>query len=364
MIRGRRFFALSLLLAMALSVACTKQAAPPPAAEKEAAPAPAGSAFTQEERGTSAIDRKYSKFAAIAQMGPVVPGLKQDLIPQGLAHWPEKDWLVISYYTKAAKPSMLTIVDNKTGKLVKSLRLYETETKAYTGHAGGIAVSKQNLWLGSGGDMFGIALKDLEAAADNSNIKFTSHFKPETNASFVAYADGILWAGEFYHPTAGYDTSLKHHMKNRNGQEYGAWVEGYRLDPATDKPAGAAPDYLFSIPERIQGMAVSKDSVFLARSYGRKVDSTLFRYGLPDLAGAPHQTATVAGKQVPLWFLDETTQTRNDPVQVMPPMAEGMVTDGANRLYVLYESGANEYRFDGFNPLDRLAIVDLNTWTR
>jgi hypothetical protein len=358
-----------LLLVLVPLVACTKQVAPPaPATTTTAAPTTASTTagrkpITQEERGSSAVDAKYAKFRAISSMGPVVPGLMQDLVPQGLAYWPEQGWLVISYYTKAAQPSALAIVDARTGKLVKGLRMYEAEGRPYMGHAGGVAISKGNLWMGSGGDMFRMTLKDLLAAPDNGNIIFAGHYRMETNSSFVAYSDGILWAGEFYHPTAGYNTDPRHHLTNKQGTKYGAWVAGYRLDPATDQPA-AAPDYLLSIRDQIQGMTVTKDSVILGRSYGRKVDSNLYRYVLPDLSGAPHQTVTVAGKTVPLWFLDETTQTNNDPVQVLPPMSEGVVTDGANRLFVLFESGANEYRFDGFNPLDRLAIVDLNAWTR
>ncbi|HWI51973.1 MAG TPA: lamin tail domain-containing protein, partial [Symbiobacteriaceae bacterium] len=325
---------------------------------------PAHELVTQEERGSATPDSKYETFRAISSMGPVVPGLVQGLVPQGIAWWPGQDWLVTSHYITDGRPSVLTMVDAHTGSLVKSLRLYQEDGAPYVGHAGGVAITGENLWIASGGFLYRIALQDLLAAPDNGNIAFAGRFPVETNASFVSYADGILWAGEFYHPPGNYNTDPSHHMTNSQGAEYGAWIAGYRIDPASDQPAGADPDYIYSIRDQIQGMAITADSVILSRSYGRKNDSYLFKYAHPDLNGAPHTSVTVEGKTVPVWFLDEAAYAENQPVQTLPPLAEGLVTDGAKTLYVLFESGANEYRFDGFNPLDRLGMVDLDAWTR
>lgn len=319
--------------------------------------------ITQQQRGAGVVDDRYVIFRSISTQGAVIPGLVQDLIPQGQAWWPEQGWLVTSAYLKDGRPSVLTVVDSRTGTLVKSVRLYQEDGAPYIGHAGGVAISRENLWVSSGSQLYRIPLAALLAAPDNGNLSFADRFPVVTNASFVAYADGVLWVGEFYHPTAGYNTDPSHHLVNSLGQTYGAWVAGYPVDPATDRPLADGPAYVLSIRNQIQGMALTADSIVLSRSYGRKNDSHLYRYVRPDLAGAPHQTVTVGARSVPVWFLDETTQAPVEPTVALPPLAEGIATDGGTNLYVLFESGANEYRFDGFNPLDRWSVVDLNHWS-
>jgi hypothetical protein len=320
--------------------------------------------ITQEERGSATPATKYATFRNVSTMGPVVPGLVQDLVPQGAAWWPGQEWLLTTHYVADGRPSVLTMVDTNSGNLVKSLRMYQEDGQPYTGHAGGVAITGENAWVASGGFLYRIPLSDLLAAPDNGNVSFADRFAVETNASFVTYADGVLWVGEFYHPSANYNTKPSHQLTSPDGTTYGAWVAGYTVDSASDLPTDATPAYIFAIRDQIQGMAVTPDSIVLSRSYGRKNDSYLFRYVRPDLNGAPHETVTVDGVSVPLWFMDTTTQYPNEPVLTLPPLAEGATLDGSNQLYVIFESGANEYRYDGFNPLDRWAIVDLDQWTK
>lgn len=320
--------------------------------------------ITQEERGSATPDAKYATFRNVSTMGPVVPGLVQDLVPQGAYWWPEQEWLVTTHYVADGRPSVLSIVDTTSGELVKSVRMYQEDGQPYNGHAGGVAITGENAWVASGSFLYRIPLADLLAAPDNGNVSFADRFPVETNASFVTYADGVLWVGEFYHPSANYNTKPYHLLTSPDGSKYGAWVAGYTVDPATDLPTDATPAYMLAIRDKIQGMAVTPDSIVLSQSYGRKNDSFLFRYVRPDLNGEPHRTVTVDGVSVPLWFMDTTTQYPNEPVLTLPPLAEGATLDGSNQLYVIFESGANEYRYDGFNPLDRWAIVDLDQWTK
>jgi hypothetical protein len=325
---------------------------------------PAHELITQEERASATPDAKYDTFRNVSTMGPVVPGLVQDLVPQGAAWWPAQDWLVTTHYVADGRPSVLTMVDVRSGMLVKSLRMHQEDGQAYSGHAGGVAISGENAWVASNHYLYRIPLGDLLAAPDNGNVAFADRFPVETNASFVTYADGVLWAGEFYHPAASYYTAPSHQVTSPDGTQYGAWVAGYTIDPVTDQPTAPTPAYILAIRDQIQGMAVTPDSIVLSRSYGRKNDSYLFRYACPDLHGVPYQTAPVGGATVPVWFLDTTTQYANEPVLTLPPLAEGAAMAGDHQMYVIFESGANEYRYDGFNPLDRWAMVDLDQWTR
>jgi hypothetical protein len=333
------------------------------APSEAAAATPTHVVITQQERLDYEVDAKYPIFPLLSEPGAVVPGLVEGLVPQGAAWWPDQNWLVFSNYLQDGRPSTLTAVDAATGELVKTVWLYWEDGTPYTGHAGGVSITGRNAWLANASQLFRVDLAELLAAEDGSNLHFAGRFPVITNASFSAVGDDIIWVGEFYHPPT-YNTNPTHELTNRAGNQYNAWVAGYRINPETDEPASATPDYILSVTNKIQGMAITSDSIVLSQSYGRKNDSFLYRYTTPDFAGEPHQTVTVDGQEVPVWFLDETTQAPNQPVLTLPPLAEGIVADAADKLYVLFESGANEYRYDGFNPLDRLAVVDMDAWAR
>jgi len=287
------------------------------------------------------------------------------LIPQGIAYSKSHNWLIISYYRDDGRPSMLSVIDVSTGKLVKALELYKDPNTPYTGHAGGLAVSEKHLWVTSEKSAYQIKLDDLVSAEDGAIIVFSDIIRTETNASFTAYADGILWVGEF--ARFDFPTDSSHHMRSRDNLPYSAWVAGYRLtaDDTIDKSRlsetnAAIPDYILSVPNEIQGMAVSGDHFILSRSYGRTVESSLLTYRQP-LNEQPHAyTDKFGGTPVPIWFLDGINQLHT---VVMPTMSEGLaVNDGL--MYVLFESGATAYIPDGFYPVDKVYVTDLNALLR
>lgn len=304
----------------------------------------------------------YAKLWSISDQGPVIPGLNEDVVPQGLAYWPEQNWLLISSYVDNGTASNLTIVDATSGEVVKRLFLKKEDGKPYTGHAGGVAVSAKHAWISSEERVYWIPLADLAAATAEAQVQFGGSFPTGTRASFDSYADGILWIGEFY-TLPDYPVDPSHTLRNNEPSQYYAWVEGYVLDKVTDQPTpGASPDYILSIADKIQGMAVTPDHIILSQSYGRAKDSYLLKYTKPDLKGEPHQRVQVGGKSVPVWFLDRKSLSKEEGSLKVPPMSEGIVTDGANRLFVLFESGALKYRSSGSAPMDRMRVVRLGDW--
>ncbi|MDY0394019.1 hypothetical protein RWE15_05450 [Virgibacillus halophilus] len=40
---------------------------------------------------------QYERYFQYAKMGPVIPGLHQDLVPQGITYMAENDWLIMSF---------------------------------------------------------------------------------------------------------------------------------------------------------------------------------------------------------------------------------------------------------------------------
>lgn len=361
---------LGLMISPLLLAACAGaggQGAPAgPAAEKPPVAQQPG------QTGPKLIDTKgyaalYKDMWKISEDGPVIPGLEKSLVPQGLAYWQEKGWLIVSNYADNAEPSVLTIVDADTGAAVKTITLAEESGKSYTGHAGGVAVSARNAWIASGGNVYRIPLQELANAADGATIKFADRFVTPTRASFNTYAEGVLWVGEFA-LAPEYPTDPSHRLINNEKSQYNGWVVGYVLDKQTDQlPEGtdpAAPDFIFSIPDRIQGMAVTPGHVILSQSYGRTKDSALLKYDRPDLKGEPHTRVTQGTKSVPVWFLDRKNLAKSLGSLKAPPMTEGVVTDGGNRLFVLFESAAWIYRSTALSPMDRIRTIKLDEWNQ
>ncbi|TMV52721.1 hypothetical protein FE783_00555 [Paenibacillus mesophilus] len=317
-------------------------------------------AFTQEkitpEQRT--IPPTYTKFFKKSDLGPVIPGLQQGLVPQGIAYFASRNWIVISSYRDKA-PSVLSVIDLKTNKLLKTVLLYENDTTPYMGHAGGIAISAEHLWVGSDSLVRAVRLDDVVNAKDGGRVPFREKFGTETKASFLAYSDGILWAGDY--SDKEYPTDASHHMTSRDNKAYKAWAAGYKIDKDTDligqshpvNPAAqrAIPDYIFAVADKIQGFAVHEGKVWLSQSGGRANDSYLLGY--TDVRGEePHLRLQLAGREVPLWYLDGKNMT---DTWIMPPMSEGLDTV-KDKIAVLFESGAKPYLSQGTFPVDQIYL--------
>ncbi|MGE8205465.1 lamin tail domain-containing protein [Heyndrickxia sp. NPDC080065] len=328
---------------------------------------PAHQKITQEERSSNVKDPKYQELWNISQDGPVIPGLVQDLVPQGLGYYKKKDWLLSINYLEDGRPGTLCVIDATTEKLIKSILLYNQDGTPYTGHAGGVAVSKDHVWIASETSLFTLNINDIVTAQNNDEIKFTNQIPVPIDAAYDVYDDdnGILWVGEFYEPNS-YPTDPSHHLLNRAGEMQYAWMVGYKLKSSTDMLSSeqwnkgssqpATPDYVLSTIGKVQGAVVQKKGISLVTSYGRANDSVLYRYEAP-LKEKPHAYIMIGGKNVPLWFLDgQTAKPRESIVAI--PMYEGAVLV-KKELYVNFESGANKYRYTGTYPRDRMLKIDM-----
>ncbi|WP_282940869.1 cadherin-like beta sandwich domain-containing protein [Paenibacillus sp. RC67] len=321
--------------------------------------------LTQEETGAPIVGdtSAYQRFLNVSEPGPIVPGLLQGLVPQGMHYIKEKNWAIISSYRDDRRASTLTIVDLQSGSLVKTIHLYKNG-QPFTGHAGGVAVSDQNVWIAYGKELLRLSLQDVIDSPDNANLSFIDSFKSNTRASFASYSDGVLWVGDYY-SSPNYLTTPIQKMTTRDNKVYNAWIVGYKLDEATDLlPADSKltsdglviPDYIYSVTDRIQGVTVTDDEVMLSQTNGNP-KSNILKYKA-SVKEAPHTTVTIENTTVPVWFLDGLNM--EDSLD-MPPSAEGNFIND-NKLYILYESGANIYRPDINYPLDRVQIVELKAW--
>jgi len=299
---------------------------------------------------------EFSEFFSRATEGPLVPGLLEGAVPQGLAYAREGNLLLVSAYFDGSTPSALMAVDRESGKLAKTIWLATDEGIPLHGHVGGVASGPKTIWIASDLGVYRYALSDYASAQSGTLLSAKAFFPTAVVASSATYADGVMWIGEFayYGPGGGrYQTDTSHHLSAPDGELHHALMAGYAVDQQTGELELSKPEYLLSIPDRVQGMAFVDSGVYLSISYGRRNDSILEEHRNPLDEPPAGRLGSGALAGTPYWFLDSTNRTISLPA---PPMMEGLAVSG-RRLLLLFESGAERYRYTGRASVDRLYSI-------
>jgi len=257
--------------------------------------------------------------------------------------------MLISHYCERG-PACVSILEN--GRLVSAVTLNEISGRPHGGHAGGLAVAGDSIFVASDGSVLQYELASLIQKQPPATVTPEHIRNCETNADFCTATDELLLVGEFTYRDK-YPTRPSHHLKDRKGVRKYAWVCGYDLK----HPLGP-PTCVLSVRQKVQGMCVSGDLVFLSVSYGRRNRSLIVVYRNPIGQPAHRAVKLRDGRTVPLWFLDGENYLGEID---FPPMSEGIVMI-RNRLAVLSESGAEKYQSGGRGPLDVILSLDVSSF--
>jgi len=288
------------------------------------------------------------------ELGAVIPGLPQGAIPQGLAYSKHHNAILISHYFDKSLPSCVSLIDNGSNELVSVRALKEDDDTIHFGHVGGIAVNSEYFWIASDEHVYQYSLIDLLDEDRALPLVALSKKKVETEASFCTYYDGMVFVGEFAHGRK-YPTHPSHHLKDRKGTLQKAWVCGYETESGF-----AVPTSILSIPQKVQGIHLTEEFVFLSISYGRMNRSTISVYRNP-FSDPPHRKVNLReNTAIPLWFLDGGNFVKSIG---FPPMSQGL-TDIDGKLAILSESGAMKYQRFGRGPVDNIILIDKNELLR
>ncbi len=312
----------------------------------------------------------YAQFLQKAQPFAAIPGLKQGMVPQGMGLCAQNERIYISGYfsADAELPSAIVALDASTGSFVSEYYLYNADGTPFCSHVGGVAVTEDTLYVSAKLDNDGsysvaaIPLSDL-AESGSQNVTIQTVVPVPVSPSFMSYANGVLWIGNFYYPAKDYGLSPEINFTTASADgTCGCYILGYAMgDKEAAFLASSAgspmPDYVLVAPDRIQGMTMLENgTVILSQSYGRKSDSTLLCYKLALTDAADTQIAVGSGS-VKAWILDSARQTQ--AIQAMPMTEALSDIPGSNTCYVLFESGAMHYD-DGKYRTDCLWKLNLD----
>jgi hypothetical protein len=339
-------------------------------AKTEKVSAPLSVALTQVSVVSKPSDSfpQYNTFFNVSTASSIIPGLAQELIPQGLTYDSVNNWLIAFNYRPGEKSAMLTLINGTTGALDKSVTIYNADQTPYTGHAGGVVVTAFDLWISGIGYLHRIPLQDVVNAPNRSRVYIADRFKTGNVAAFVLYRDGVLWAGEF-HEAVDHPTPTTHHKTTRNGSSNRAWMIGFTLNPTTGRlPIGkyvndnttVNPDRILSITDKIQGAATLPNGrIALSQSYGRNNDSMIYFYE-DVLSQPPHYYTMLDGTSIPSWYLDGVSL---DSQLTALPMTEGIVVK-SGLLHVLFESASINYRTTSSYQIDKIWKINISSFLK
>ncbi|OQY10981.1 MAG: hypothetical protein B6I29_00025 [Marinitoga sp. 4572_148] len=289
---------------------------------------------------------EYNYFFDTSSKSFVIPLLEKHYVPQGVTHF--NDWIIISYYSNDNNPSILAVLDKNNGNFIKYANIYFSNGNPYKGHAGGVTVSKNYIWISSDYNLYKIRIQDVINAESGSNVYIIETFGIPVKGAFIQYYNNSIWVGEFYH-SYDYLTKPSHKLINRKNNEYNAWVTEFALDENENINNIKR---ILSIPDIVQDIEFADNYIILSRSYGRKNNSIIEFYP-NDLNENPHSHVKYLDRNIPVWYLDNPEIKLN-----ILPMSEG-ITKIDSSLYILFESAALKYINGGKYPTKYIWKLNL-----
>ena len=220
-----------------------------------------------------------------------IQGTKDGYAPQGMTLISEKDIVLQTAYSKG-KTSKLYVIDFKTGKLKKELKIVLSNGEESEKHVGGIASDGKTVWITNDFEISSFKLSDIIKAKDE--IRSFKDDKIPSRGDFCYYKDDTLWIGDFFlkpfYPIANDDPLLY------------AYDVFYNID--FDNPK-----LVISLPIMVHVLEEEPDYY------------------------------EINGIQVPHYSFTKNNLSRSKKI---PPMAEGIFYDNGY-VYILFENSSNKY---------------------
>lgn len=283
-----------------------------------------------------------------------IPDITNGFIPQGIGYDEASDQFFLTGYMGNLKASPIYVIDRKTGRLTKTIKMAAENGRPFRGHAGGLSVYNGQVCIAGSTKacIHQYAISDLLRTGTNGSLPPNQTIDLKRNndyirTSFLSADDALLFAGEF-HRSAIFYTHRSHTLTDGDLTQK-AYLAGFRPEASGE----LAPACVYSIPDGVQGACFADGYLFLSQAHGLQ-NGTILAYSLADLE--PAGLRTVLGTEVPCYVLTAENAAKTTAV---PPMPEEIIAvDDA--LYLVHESASNRYRIGRSMGLDHVIAVPLD----
>lgn len=327
----------------------------------------ASTKLTQTEvvSGKLPIDLQLSEFNKHSEEGFIIPGLYEGFIPQGIFYEEENDIFLISgYYKDKVQPSRVIVVDGE-GNFVKSVGCLTLKGNKATGHFGGIAAFKDNVYVATTSVTHVLSLSEILSAEDDGYVHIQKELYTDTTCSYVNVCDGVLYIGEFTDITIDDVKGATNIYTSKLGEKFFSRCNAFILDEngvcgikadRIDEEGNLTPDFAVTTPFKVQGMTRLNDGSFVFTASSTAItNSRVYKYR--DVTkGEPDEIIEVNGVDVPLYYCDMFDKTGSYRV---PTYLEEITLYKDGTVYIITESAASAYIKQSKNPIDNVLKWDI-----
>ena len=263
----------------------------------------------------------YSEYYAIEEEVCTNPGLHDGFVCQGICVSEENGKILVSGYMTDDRNSRIYVTDYDSNSYYVELT---RDGEKYTGHAGGIAVVGDTVYISNASKLFIASLSDILGAKNGDKVDIGSGVPVNSAASFVFADESYVYVGEYNDPN---EKQKPHVYETPSGVNHSI-IERYSHDDLEN------PDKIYSIGDYVQGVCFTPD--------GRIIFSTSHGLTSTEYYVYRESEATDSGNSLdgaPVYYLGECTEQISGPA-----MGEDLDWfDG--RVLTLSESASNKYVF-------------------
>ena len=297
-----------------------------------------------------------SEYYSHSEKEFTIPDINSGFIAQGLTYDDRSDCFFMTGYMNDKSSSPIYMVEKSTNKYVKKLLLQNPDGSEFHGHAGGMTVHGDYIYVAGSGDscLYVFSYEDAIKASDNSTLKSIGTFPmpDDMSVAFTSSDENVIYAGEFYR-AENYKTAENHKMTTSAGDYNQALMFVYRFSDSADALFGieTEPFEVYSITDLVQGMDTYNGKIYLSTSYGVAF-SHIYVYDKPQ----SKKNLEIAGLTLPLYELDSASLSNTIKY---PPMSEEIVCID-NRIYTMCESASNKYIFGKLTGAHKCYSTDIS----
>ncbi|MBO4782586.1 MAG: hypothetical protein J5522_09325 [Lachnospiraceae bacterium] len=297
-----------------------------------------------------------SEYYSHSEKEFTIPDINSGFIAQGLTYDDRSDCFFMTGYMNDKSSSPIYMVEKSTNKYVKKLLMQNPDGSEFHGHAGGMTVHGDYIYVAGSGDscLYVFSYEDAIKASDNSTIKSIGTFPmpDDMSVAFTSSDENVIYAGEFYR-AENYKTADNHKMTTSAGDYNQALMFAYRFSDSANALFGIEPEpfEVYSVTDLVQGMDTYNGKLYLSTSYGIAF-SHIYVYDKPQST----KNLEIAGLTLPLYELDSASLTNTFKY---PPMSEEIVCID-DRIYTMCESASNKYIFGKLTGAYKCYSTDIS----